>query len=453
MVALLPAGVIFIPIAFLAARRRRWALILLAISVPFFGLTVLQAVSHEFHAAEIAVLALGINQFLRWTRTDKGYLPWPTAFTGFSIFITISALSIVYAIISPADILVNQYGVTPDDFNLVSLSFGWSNVTQFMLRLFTIGAIVLISMNIDQDEIPQLVRLVVLGGIFSGVIGVLYQFTVFFGIQFFQEFLQWFGEGIDPGGYGFIGPIPRMGSVSGEPGHTSQYLLYTFTIVLTLLMTANRCVFKVEELIILVPTAFILLLATTSTTGYGGFLVMSLVLFCLYLLRDVFRPKHVRRIVTGSFASVFLMVAIALFVPSVLDAIRYQIEKLQFQAGSGQIRLKYINHSIKIFVSRPIIGAGTGSYYSTSLIGTLLVENGILGLGSFIWATTVSVRELLSQSYKEDKAFAGLAVSLSSGLLTLLLTSLVAKSISTLLSPWFWFAVALPIALVQASSK
>lgn len=449
MVSVYPAAAIFIPCLLYTVHSRRRSVLYFLLSIPLFDITVAHAVSHPFIVPEVAFFGLLGNQVIRWSRDERAEVPWSRAHTWFSIFLAIGAISLIYVAENPASVLVNPYGSYAGNFDWIPLTLSLSNITQLVLRVFPVIVIMIFSWSIDISEIPHAIRTLVIGGVIVGCTGVFYQISVLAGWSFVPQAGLWFGGMWRPlGEYGFLGPVPRMGTISGEPGHTAQFLLYLLAVTTTLHLTGSNRVFRERTQFALVMILGGFLLLTTSMTAYGGLIVLAVVTATLGIVTGAYVPRRVLRLT--SWAAVLFLGLLSLMIVTQGDSlIRYQLEKLQFQGGSGSYRARYFVRSLEVAAKRPLFGVGVGSYYPLSLFGILLAETGVLGLVSFLAAVTTSSRSALGLHLNANLRMPDLTLALVNGAMTMVLVSLVAKSITTILSPWFWVAIALPIVVVQ----
>lgn len=447
MVSFYPA-VIFLPLAVIASRKQRWALIFFLASLPLFDVTAFFAVSHPFTVPELGIFAISISVLKDLRRGSTVSFNDPLPVIAGVAFLSISALSIVLLVVRPASIQVNPYGFTPDDFMLQAVSISFSNISQLLLRVFFVISVFLLALTIDSDNLEFVTRAVILGGIFAGTVGVIYQLFALLQSDLFIKFLYWFGRTGRLEGMGTLGPLPRMASVSGEPGHTAQYMLYAFAVSATLLATGSYNVFSRGTLRTVLGVLSGLLLMSTSGTAYGGLIVFTGVMSVGAIVHSEIKIRRLARSI-GPYVvlmSCLVIVLAVLDVVPIVDIVTQQFRKLTFRSGSGTIRARYFRLTADVLSVRPFFGLGTGSYYSTSLIGTIVGETGIFGLTAFLVLCLGCTRPALSHT-RRHRTHQHLGFALTIGVTTLVLTSLVAKSITTLLSPWFWVALGLPLSL------
>jgi len=448
MISPTPAAILFIPIAVIASVRRKWALSYLLLSVPLFHVKLFVAVGHQFTLPEIAMIALGVSQVIHWLRTGKTVLAIGTPIQLVFVFLAVCVLSVVNAVINPADVLTHAYNSRINDVELVQMTVTSTNFTQLLLRTFFVGSVFVLYTVLVEYSLRRVIRGLVLGSVFVGIVGIVYQLFLLSGTTWFAQKLYQFGHVAEPNGYGFTGPIPRMGSTAGEPGHTAQYILFTFPVTVTLWILNDESVMSHRELSLTSLFLFFVLIVSTSTTAYGGLIIFTGVAGGMLLALGEFPVRRVRQ-VASLIAPVALIVILVLgSLQGVQELVLYQIEKLSLSAGSGSIRQQYLVLSVEIAKARPLLGIGTGSYYSTSLAGTLLGETGFVGLLVFVLANVVAYTRCLASAVRNSGDISNIGIGLFIGGMTVILTSLFAKSITTTLAPWYWFTLALPMSFI-----
>lgn len=447
-----PSAVLILPLAAVATLRRDWALGLLAASVPFYSLTVVELFSHPFPPHEIALLSLFTRQMWTWVSQGRVVVDHKRAMTWAISFSVVCIISVLLAVVRPANVLVHQYNIGGfGTFDFRQLSLTSANITQLLLRLFYIGSIFIIVDAIkDQREVRRLVRWIVFGAVFAGIVGVLYQVSILLDGPL-PAIMHWLGFNRFPTNPRFIQGIPRMYSLPGEPGFTADYLLYALAITATAFFTrADSGILTRRESVILTAVLGTFLLLSTGTTGYGGLGVFVGVLFVGAVAFEQLRSRRfLGTVLVGIVAVPVLLIADMIVFGGVLQQlIQYAIEKITFDAGSGSIRLRYMLRTVDVFLARPLLGVGVGSHHVPSMLFTLAAEVGLIGVFVFTGFHISVYRSCCWFATKAHPMYAGIALPILVAGVTLLFTNLVAKSIATLLFPWYWFSLALPLALV-----
>lgn len=449
-----PAAIVVIPLTVVALRRRRWTIALLIGSAPFVSLTVVSAISHEFSPDEIVLIGLIGKQFYAWLDRRELVIGDVHVYRWLVLFGVICVLSVVYAAIRPARVTVHPYNVGGfGTFEFRTLAFSGTNLTQLALRLFYVTGIVVIAKTIDSvTEIRQSVRWLVLSGLLVGFIGIIYQLSILTNLPV-HAVMGWIGFDRFPSHPRFIGPVPRMYSLPGEPGFTADYLLFTLTLATTLfLWNGHNGVLTRREAGVSMGLLLTFLLLSTGTTGYGGLGILVAVLLASAILVERLRSRNTVYLAGVTVATVPLILSFDVFIlgGQLQSVFLYQLEKLSFQAGSGTTRLRFMVRTIDLVRTRPLLGVGVGSHHAPSLLFTLLAEVGFLGFTAYVAFHASLFRRcgrfaIVGGAKRIDVLYLALVVA---GV-TLFLTNLVAKSVSTLMFPWYWFSLALPLALLR----
>lgn len=448
-----PAAIVVVPLALVALQRRKWSLVFLVGSAPFVSLTVVTAISHEFTPSEIILIGLIGKQVFKWLKRgsvvfdDERVSGWLVLFGVFCV------LSVVYAAIRPTDVLVHPYNVGGfGTFLFEPFSFSTANITQLLLRLFFVVSVFVIAKTIEgRTEVRQIVRWLILMGLLVGSVGVIYQLTVVTNHPL-AGVLRWIGFNRFPDHPGFTGPLPRMYSLPGEPGFTADYLLFTLALAVTLFLSGEQNgILSRRESGIMAGLLFVFLLLSTGTTGYGGLVILGGILTMKVVTIDRMRTRELRTVVVSTLVviPIGLVSDVLLFRGQLQRMVGYELGKLVFQTGSGTIRLQYMLRTLELVRVRPLLGVGVGSHHVPSLLFTVLGEVGILGLAVFI-AFHLSLYRRCGwlAFYDKTSQYDILALTLFVAGMTLFLTNLIAKSVSTLLFPWYWFSLALPMVLI-----
>lgn len=451
MVIVEPVAAVVVPIALLAAMRRHWAFLFLLVSVPFFNVEVVRAVSHGFNPPEIALLILGTHLIAGWVRERRIVLPNAGPIMLLWVFLGVAVLSVVWAVVRPPAVLVHPYGQPFLDRTFDDAAVGLHYVTQIVLRGVFVFAVTAVATHLVRTgTVRTAVRGIVYGAVLTALVGFSYQVAVLADASILLRQLTAAGFGPFLTTPDRLGPLPRMYSLPGEPGFTADYLLYAVALTGALaVLPGERWAFSRRKAAGLTGFLVIALLLSTGTTGYGGLVVLAGIGFAAMVVFPSARPKApVRALAVVAGAGV---VSLALYVAAGSpgsDLVSHQVDKMLFRAGSGSIRRYYILRSLDIFGTRPLLGAGVGSHSAPSYLSTLLAETGLIGAATLIGAQIWAFRQSAAVAYRRESAVrrGGLALTVAGA--TLLTTNLVAKSIVSLLMPWYWFAVALPIAYV-----
>lgn len=451
MIEIESAAYVALPFILLALYRRSWSFLFVIVSTPFFDLEVFYALSHQFRLPEVAILILIGHYFIFWLQEGRFRVKNSTPILLLWAFLGICALSILVLIVRPAMVQVHPYTGSYQSRLFIDLAVSSKNVSQLLLRGFFVLAVTALVVHLEEEGLPKAIRGIVFGAVAAGIFGIMYQLMVIGGLDNSLSWLVRFGFGRLPLSPGFLGPIPRMFSVPGEPGYVADYILYALSIVLTLsIIPGTNTIFCKKELLLLTPFLGVALLLSTGTTGYGGFLILMAVLAGVLVIFPNMRPPNLTAIlgVVTAITGTTLLIVISITDVQIIDIISYQLRKITFQAGSGDIRIFYIIESAQIFLERPFIGVGVGSHNSTSLLFSALAETGLLGASTLVGAHLWSYRQCVGLANHGKSNMQNISIALAVAGFTLLATNLIAKSMTSLLFPWQWFSLALPIALV-----
>lgn len=452
MVSISPAAVIVLPLLLAGWWKREWALWITCVSIPFYRLWVFNLGGHWFNFPELAIILLGITQLKQWV--DEGEITFPTTPPIYWLvgFLAVAALSVVYAFLVRPDVMVHPYSAQNlGNFSTTPYEFTAATIKQFAFRSFTVGSIILLVLAIDRDDIDTVARAVVYGAIATGGFGILFQISHMLNVTLWLEFVQWFGVYLPRVEFVGVNPIERMWTFAGEPGYTAHYLLVGLSIVTTIFVSETRShIFERRTAGVLMCVLGVMLVLSTSTTGYGGALILGATLLVgafIFPQLSTGRVGTLAGITVGS--GVIAVIAIALLSGiNIVQWIGLQASKLTFSAASGTIRLKHIMLSLEVASQRPLLGVGIGGQYGNSVLGTTLAETGIIGLAVFLGAFASLIRHLWIESARSYGPHGTQAVVFLVTVVTILLTTLVAKSVVALQFPWFWFTFALPTVLV-----
>lgn len=443
-------------ITIVAAAKPRWALRYFIITIPLFALQPVNAIGHSFTLTEFAAISLILATVKSWATSKRITIPRSRTLALLIAFLSIGTFSAMHMHISPPEVITHPYNSgSLDAFVQEVLSSSSNNITQSALRYFSISTVLALSIVTHREEIPNIFRWNLVGATIVGIIGVVFQISVLTDtVVTFSDWMTSIGfSGFAPN-VGYFGPIPRMYSTVGEPGFVADYLLYTLAIALTLLCLGDNRVFDSRKLAWYTLALLILTVLTTSSTGYGGLLILILITgFTTFVFRDSVSTKFIRGATAvcmgGCLGIILLVFTMGHGISSIIE---YQFRKLQFQAGSGSLRLRYLKMAFDILSQRPLFGIGFGSYYGASLAGTVVAESGLVGLSCLLAAIGNAVRNTIRASLDEPQVDAvGLALIVSTSVL--ILTNLLAKSITSFLFPWFWLSIALPIVYYNNTSE
>ncbi|QLG48922.1 hypothetical protein [Natrinema halophilum] len=370
-------------------------------------------------------------------------------------FLFIGVVSSAVLLVFPSEQMTHPYNAGAwIVFETEPLLYSRDNFTQTVLRIFSFGSMFVIATAFTKELIAKSIRLLVLEGVFVGAFGVAYQLSILFGFPLIEA-SQWFGlvsiKYIRP----FLGPLPQMMSVPGEPGYTAIYFLFLLSLIIPVAISGQERILSNRESVFFGSLFVCFLILTGAGTGFGGLVILSIVLFTYYTFVKDTLPSFGRFVRFGFQTSIPALVVALVVMEDPIGTASVVIQELTFRGGSGPIRAHSMAFALDLFQTRPLIGYGFGSYYGASVVGTILVSTGVIGVTLFVAFHLFIVRDLiqLEQTIDIPPLESSLARTLAISLTALFATMLVAKSITAIFFPWYWMAVGFGIALLTETYK
>jgi len=252
--------------------------------------------------------------------------------------------------------------------------------------------------------------------------------------------------------YSALGPLPRMFSLTGEPGFTGPYFLTTLGLAATMTISGKHLsTLSFRASLALLAALLFGVVLTGSTKAYVGmftFVAAILVIPRLGAGRVFERsPTLLVSYGIGALAALFLVAVIAaplLLNVSFIDYLTAtHVAKLQGGAGAP-VRMQSFEYSISVFAHSPIMGVGYGSHRTNSLLTSMLSNVGLIGTASFLWFNWVLFsRALHVYRHSANATLASVALATMIALATVLPILLAAVSILALVFGWYWMLLAL----------
>jgi len=462
MVTVSPLGIILMPLGlFLFLRSRRqlfWGTVLL---IPFFYTYVLDLEftniqPYQFFGALLILrhaIDLSVGAGPRLFGISK-----PTA--ALIAFLFLVYLSLFMSVVLEGSIYVIPTETPYQDFeNVEPLRFGMSNVTQSIYPTFMVLLFVCMVREIrDLRIVQRIVQLNIVTAVVVIASGIFFQIAMIFGLRESIEALYRFVTGFTDvsriyygATYNMMGPLPRMFTLSGEPGYTSAYLLTLFGVVVALHYNVVRQGWKLRHNRLAEALLLAGLLLAGSTTGYLGLFVMVVVLFAVPRLFRLgakghrFKSALLMNVLLALVLGGLVLVTPILMETSFLDYVyTTHYQKLFEEAGSGFVRLATVASGVEVFSKSPLLGVGYGSHRTGSLLTSLLSNVGVLGTSAFflfnglVFARGVKVcrrsgnRELVSITFALLVSFA-----------TLFPTMLIGMTMVAIVQGWYWLLMAM----------
>jgi hypothetical protein len=441
-------GVLCLPILLIAASSFKRALFVFVLLAPWRAAHLFTTIGHTFTLPELALLILFTHVLARILSEGRSLrLPLPALWAlAFGVAATLSVLALL---LDPATgVSGRPYNIQQGygAFTLSQVQFGRNAVTQLILRWFFVGALltVVFALRFEKDRFDWAVRTTVINGLVVGAIGLVYQLSVLLRFEAFPLFLQGIGFNRFPASPNSLGPVPRMYSITGEPGETAHFLLFVLGIVAILHVTGHRRILSERERRLVLPALFTLLLLTTGTTGYGGLFVLIAV-SCISIAVTGFRGLR-QILAAGSVGALTLfsvlgVLSVVGFVEPV-GVVNSQLAKLSFSSSSGSLRARYIAHSLSMFTARPVFGTGVGTQNGTSFLASALAETGLLGGCSLVLAAIYSYRCGIQTAVSERDS---VALATATAGISAIGVAFLVRSASASLFPWLWLAFAFPV--------
>lgn len=430
--------------------RPRWLYVAAIFSLPFTAAEVANVgsgldsagVQTSMFLGSLLILSRGIS--ILWK--TRIWLPHKgrASIIWLGLFIAVTGLSLVMPLWIDGHVQVPAEVVT--DLSSTPLYLRSRNITSVLYMVFGFAFAYLIA---ETNQRPGMLRLTLksffAGSAFSALWGLMEFACKISGIEYPAMIFN-NGTGISKLGYTslFLAEgVPRLSSVSVEPSIFAQTLLVALSLYLPFVFGELRIFGKVMDRL-LFTLMLVVLCLTSSSTAYIGIFIILLLVFALFGIRGVLRPRHVTVPLAGLGAAALLYASVPI-VRQGLDAILFS----KSEDASAVERLITISNSYEMFLKYPVLGIGWGSITSHDLIFNILANAGLLGLLTFTVAM-YSIFRSLYHSIKSRRKSLGIAGSMRMdfavyvALGVALATSAVSGFLNTF--SFFWFVVGLAIA-------
>ena len=191
-----------------------------------------------------------------------------------------------------------------------------------------------------------------------------------------------------------FGRVPRINGSFPEPAAAATYLAGIIYSTAWTILKGHRS--RMARL--LLPTALLAILITTSTTGYAALAIGGAMLSIHSLLTGATRILA-RIALVGSAAvgmSLFVVLAVATFSPATIGAANTVLASTLSKGDSASYndRTNTDEDSLEMVVPTYGLGTGWGSNRASSLIPSLLSTIGVVGVLGLIWFNLSIVRKL-----------------------------------------------------------
>lgn len=251
---------------------------------------------------------------------------------------------------------------------------------------------------VGEDTIYKIIRNITIFLLIMGVVQLLTTSNRIPRMEFVN--ILFFNDRISNAIVYYIDNYHRISATFMEPSYFAGYIVGAFYYLLSFKE-------KRESNIILFVALFVELILTFSSTAYGAFLIIGL----LYVASSKeWRMKIL--ILLGGVLGFYLMYT---YFYDILDSVVFS----KMKSGSAVARNMWNDNAIKVFSESPIIGSGYKSTRASSVIFTLLAEEGIIGLVAYILLNIQMLLSILFPKFyvvsEHEKAFHFAALSVVVG--------------------------------------
>jgi len=443
----------------LFAWKRQYLFAATVFSIPFFNTSVLYFVPLSFFLrTPFFLLALYVGRLLLDTTVcpSNGFRIYRSLENRWLvIWLALSSISLLASIRLSGNVLVHPIeGPAIPEWCL--FNFTAFNVTQLTYWLF-FGLVFLGLATVIRSmrNIKQVIRWITIASLVVLASGLFAQALFSLGHdKLVIKVFRFFGaSSID---HRSIGSLPRMYSLTGEPGYTGFLLAFSLGLILIPVITKkDEWLWSRRANICVVGLLMMGVILSTGTSGYLELAILAMASFVFLLLQqkpDMFTFNIIK---WGGISAVLVAVVILLFNGiwgiSFVDLLRRtQVEKLLGKYQSGPVRLQFISDAMSIALRYPLLGVGVGANKAYALIPALLSNIGFLGTGAFVmfngtilWKAlrvfkTTHSAEIRSISSALIVTFVGMFGVMSLG-----------KSLVSLIYPYYWLLLALMVALYR----
>ena len=375
--------------------RPRWLYAVTIFSLPFTG-TEFANVGSGLDASGVQIsMFLGSLLLFRYaiSRFWKARLWLPrkgrAQIVLLGLFVAVTGLSLVMPLWINGRVQVPSAHL--GDFTSTPILFRSGNFTGFLYMVYGFGFAYFVAEMIQRVGVVGLsVKSYIAGSIFASSWGMVEFACKTLGIAYPAMIFN-NGKSISTMGYAVLyitAGVPRLSSVSVEPSNLAQTLLVAVSLYLPFVFGKHELFGKVLDRLF-ISLIFLVLLLTSSSTAYLGFIVLLLLVFAMQGVRNVLSARNISLMLVGLTAAGLLYATVPI-VRAALDAVLFS----KAESGSALERLMTITNAYDMFVKYPVLGTGWASVTSHDLIFFLLANAGILGLSTFAVAMYSMLRAL-----------------------------------------------------------
>lgn len=435
-----PAATVLLPLGLLIFFfRPRYLVPILIITLPLFHLYVASVAGTPIRAFHYFGGLLICRDIARRASSRQFNTSLPKTSALLLLFLTTVLLSLPMPVLLSGQVNVVSLDTRYRVYDVVPLSFGPQNLTQFVYLAF--GALLFFALvpGLHRRNFNSSIRFLNTSAVIVMLSGVAFQIASLVDRSLIDSAFWFFTGSRDTttlfgrAAYGSIGLVPRMFSLAGEPGFTGLFLLLPWSFALAAPRRRKLWLFMLTFSILL----------TGATTAYFG----AAFILATGLLVSLTRRSLLRNILpsAGLLACMFMLFGLGCWMLLHVNPIQYVVEahlwKLTGDVGSGVTRSETIEYTLRnVFAKSPIFGVGYGSHRAPSF-GTFLLANiGVLGTIAFlIFNASLARRAYRVLAIPEVRKVALAAVAALCGIL---LAILAAKGAVTVMFGWYWFLLA-----------
>lgn len=366
--------------------------------IPFSATSILNIGSGDTGAGIQPYMFLGFLLLLR----ECGVIVWrskirleksiqtPTLL--YLLFLLVSGVSLLMPIWIDGSVEVPSRGTL--DATLEPLVFDAGRVRIFFGLIYTFFLTIFIAKrNLSPSEFTKTARIYLTSGVFVSLWGLLQ--LILYLVHIPYPYML-FNNSASPNALGYEAvvdtlDIRRVSSVALEPSSLATTLIgmIPFLVMSTF---AKAYIFGKYLDRVVAALLIIVLILTTSSTGYLGFLSLC---FLFPFSWPGLRKARTRLLFLGV-ALVVLMAAAYAAVPQVRDILAWTVlDKAGSYSALERWAIIYID--LGYFLQYPMLGVGWGSTPTHDTIIGLLASCGLLGFGSFVGLIGFTASRLVNQ--------------------------------------------------------
>jgi hypothetical protein len=299
-------------------------------------------------------------------------------------FLAIGSLSLVMPIYINGSLLITD--PVPFATSETPLFLTWHNVTQVLYLIFG-GAITIAvaHFNLLDRERHETERVILISAIFISIWGLFQLICNLTGVPYPGFLLNNSGSGSGKGYLETMNGIGRVSSAAVEPS------MFAIGLISLLPLTLPAWLGRGSVLSVRIDRSctvlfIVLLVLSTSSTGYVGVLILAALLFPLLLRTRTMSLAKTLKFAAVATAALIAVATIAITsIPIVSDVVNSALFH-KYSESSGLARAVTIVQAFGYFQRFPVLGIGWGSATSHDVVFKLLSNVGVLGTFTFFAA-------------------------------------------------------------------